>query len=218
MLTIWNGIPDSPHRARPDREDSPRIVMVARFVPQKDQLSLIRALKETRHPARLAFVGDGPLLETVKTECAALGLCDRVEFTGSRHDVAQVLARSQIFALATKWEGFPISILEAMRAGLPAVVSDVGGVSEAVVDGQTGFLTKSGDVSATAERLDRLLASPELRLRMGNAARDRYEKYFTLDRMLRKTLAVYRTVAAGQRVSTSLPLIANDASKAPADS
>ena len=206
MLTIWNGIADTPYRARPDHEGEPRIVMVARFATQKDQLSLLRALSEIRHPAKLLFVGDGPTMEMVKGDCDRLGLQERVEFLGPRQDVAQILAKSQIFALATNWEGLPLSILEAMRAGLPAVVSDVGGVSEAVIDGQTGFLARRGDVEGLRHRLTRLLTDPGLRVRLGKAARARYENHFTLDRMLRKTLAVYHMAALGVRAANSLPL------------
>jgi glycosyltransferase involved in cell wall biosynthesis len=119
-------------------------------------------------------------------------MTDRVEFLGNRSDVAEILSGAHIFALATHWEGLPISILEAMRAGLPVVASDVGGVREEVVEGETGFLVPRGDVRAASDRLGLLLADPTLRERMGSAGRRRYEDIFSLGRMLKKTLEVYR--------------------------
>jgi len=86
-----------------------------------------------------------------------------------------------------------------MRAGLPVVATDVGGVREEVVEGQTGFLVPRGDVRAARDRLGLLLADPTLRERMGAAGRRRYEDMFSLDRMLKKTLEVYRDVMGDPR-------------------
>src|SRR5262249_32899351 len=144
MLTIWNGIPDTQHRARPGASGVPRIVMVARCADQKDHSLLLRAFAPITRAAKLVFVGDGPLLPALKTEAEPLVASGRVEFLGERFNIAEILAGSHIFALATKWEGLPLSILEAMRAGLPVIASDVGGVSEAVTEGKTGYLVAPG--------------------------------------------------------------------------
>ncbi len=106
----------------------------------------------------------------------------------------RVLAEAQVFVLATNWEGLPLSVLEAMRAGLPVVATDVGGVGEAVVEGKTGFLVPRGDEEALKARLRTLLLSPDLRASMGEAGRRRYEEAFTLERMLRETWRVYQEV------------------------
>jgi glycosyltransferase involved in cell wall biosynthesis len=201
MLTIWNGIPDTSHRARPDASGAPRIVMVARCAEQKDHSLLLRALVGVDPPARVIFVGGGPLLGSLKAEAAQLGLRDRVDFLGERTDTKEILAGSHVFALATKWEGFPLSILEAMRAGLPVVASNVGGVAEAVVDGKTGYLVDRGDSGSLRDRLQALVADPALRRRMGTAGRRRYETTFTLDHMLRKTMAVYQMAVFGFRAA-----------------
>jgi len=195
MLTIWNGIPDTIHHARPDAAGIPTIVMVARCVPQKDHSLLLRAFAKIERPARVVFVGDGPLLEALTTQAEQLGIRDRVEFLGQRFDIAEILAQAQIFALATRWEGFPLSILEAMRAGLPVVASNAGGVAEALIDGETGFLAECGDVDQFRDRLSNLLDDPLLRRRMGDAGRTRYQANFTLEQMLQKTLAVYQMAA-----------------------
>ena len=117
-----------------------------------------------------------------------------LSFWGTRDDVPELLAGSQVFVLPTKWEGFPISILEAMRAGLPVIASDVGGVREAVGEGETGFLVPRGDAATLRARLEMLLKQPDLRARLGAAGRRRYEARFGLERMLKKTRAVYDEV------------------------
>ena len=204
MLTIWNGIPDTPHRARPGTSGVPRIVMVARCAEQKDHSLLLRAFARITKPAKLVFVGGGPKLTAFKAEANELNVANRVEFLGDRFDIAEILSSSHVFALASKWEGFPLSILEAMRAGLPVIASNVGGISEAVIDGKTGFLVERGDVSAFRSRLHSLLDEPSLRRQMGAAGRQRYENAFTLDHMLRKTLAIYQMAVLGVRAAGTL--------------
>jgi glycosyltransferase involved in cell wall biosynthesis len=167
-------------RARHDRE-VPRIVTVGRLAPPKDPITLVRAM------ARLAdrrfsalIVGDGPDRSAVEAEVRALGLAGAVELAGPRRDVPELLARSDVFALATRSEGGPLAILEAMGTGLPVVASDVGGVGDIVVSGETGLLVPAGDPDALASALARLLADPELRRRMGAAGRERVRARFDL--------------------------------------
>jgi glycosyltransferase involved in cell wall biosynthesis len=194
LLTIHNGITDVSARAEPKFAGIPTIVMVARCAPQKNQALLLRALAEIDIPAQAIFVGDGETRPALEAEVCRLNLTRRVEFLGERRDVAQILAECHIFALPTRWEGFPLSILEAMRAGLPVVASNVGGVAEAVIDSKTGFLAQCGDEFAFRARLRELIERPTLRGQMGAAGRKRYETEFTLESMLHKTLAVYQEV------------------------
>ncbi len=206
MLTIRSGIPDTRHRARPDAGRLPEVVMVARCVEQKDHPLLLRVMAKINCPVKAVFVGDGPQLPRLKQEAEQLGVGNRVDFLGKRKDVAQLLSRAHIFALPTKrtlptnwalptnWD-LPLSILEAMRAGLPVVASNVGGVSEAVVNGETGFLVDPGDEEDFHRRMMDLLDEPRLRRRMGAAGRARYEARFTLRHMLDKTMAIYQMAA-----------------------
>jgi glycosyltransferase involved in cell wall biosynthesis len=200
LAVVYNGIPDSPHRARPAEGGEVRVVMVARFSPQKDHRLLLRAFAGVKAPARLQLVGDGPGRAAAEAEAQRLGLGGRVEFLGARDDVDRVLARAHVFALATNWESLPISIVEAMRAGLPVVASDVGGVREQVTDGITGFLIPQGDAALLRERLTRLAGDPALRVKMGAAGRARYEADFTVDRMLARSAAVYDALVAEMRM------------------
>lgn len=196
LVTVHNGVPDVPEslRAQPQREPA-RLIMVARFEPQKDHATLLRALAKLQSMRwQLDLVGDGPLVEAVRRQAASLGIASRVAFWGARNDIPELLAKSQVFVLTSNWEGLPLTILEAMRAGLPVIASDVGGVREAVVDGETGFLVPRRGVEALHTRLQSLLANPELRLTMGTKGRIRYESHFTFNYMLARTLAVYHEV------------------------
>ncbi len=193
IRTVHNGIPDCSYRAHPGSNTGPvKILMAARIAPQKDHASLLRAVAKLSHPVEVLVAGDGPLRPQMEAMAAELGIANSVRFLGDRRDMPELLAQSHIFALPTHWEGFPISILEAMRAGLPVVASDVGGVSEAISDGVTGFTTRPGDDQDFADKLQALVQSPDLRGNFGRAARSRYEENFTSAIMLRQTLAVYR--------------------------
>jgi glycosyltransferase involved in cell wall biosynthesis len=199
VVTVHNGMPDVAPALRADPARSPvRLVMVARLGPQKDHPTLLRALAGLQElPWELDLIGDGPSTAQTAALASSLGVGGRVRFLGQRTDVEQLLARSHVGLLVTNWEGFPLSILEAMRAGLPVVASSVGGIGESVQDGETGYLVPRGDVALLRDRIGRLLASPELRGRLGANARTRYEQRFTLGRCVSRTLAVYHDVLAG---------------------
>lgn len=197
LITIRNGIPDVPawSRAHPDRSP-PQIVMVARFDDQKDHDTAVRALHAlVESPWSLVFVGAGPRMDTVKTIVTALGLVDRVRFVGRSDDVAAHLAKSQIFLLVSKWESFPLSVLEAMRAGLPSVVTDVGGTREIIEPGVNGFLVGRGDEDGLADALARLIGDASLRTQMGAAARRGYETRHREGPMIDRTVELYETLA-----------------------
>lgn len=203
FVTIRNAMPDVGHelRARPGQEANPvRLAMVARFVVQKDHPSLLHALARLLDlDWRLDLIGSGSLEPKVRRLAESLGLADRISFMGFQRDVSRLLAASHAFVLASRWEGFPRSILEAMRAGLPVVASDVGGVSEAVTDGETGFLVPPQSSDALESRLRELLSSSKLRCTMGTAARRAYEQTFAFPALVRSTVALYEDVLGGDR-------------------
>lgn len=192
LHTVWNGIKDTEIRAAPGSGTEPVVTMVARFAAQKDHATLLQAMALIGNLAwRLRLVGDGPLLAEVKALASSLGLEDRVEFLGARSDVMALLAQSDVFVLASRFEGLPISILEAMRAGLPVIASNVGGVPE-LVDGETGVLVSPGDAVGLANALERLLGNRELLAAMGARGRKKYERDFKASVMIEKTLDIYR--------------------------
>jgi glycosyltransferase involved in cell wall biosynthesis len=196
LITIHNAMPDVDEtlRARPGNSPA-RLIMVARLSHWKDQPTLLQALAGLKDlDWQLEFVGDGPLRGQLEELVQTLALASRVTFLGFRRDVPQRLAEAQLFLLISKWEGFPRSILEAMRAGLPVVASDVGGVKESVVDGTTGFVIPRGDALRLRECLRQLITNSDLRVTMGQAGRTRYEEKFTFDRLVERTTKVYESV------------------------
>jgi glycosyltransferase involved in cell wall biosynthesis len=197
-LTVHNGIRDTSFRADPQEETTcPQIVVVGRFVKQKDQQLLVQAMTRINRPYRLVFVGEGPTRAVVEADVVRAGLQNKVVFAGDSREVEQILSQSHIFVLPSRWEGFPLTILEAMRAGLPVVASNVGGVGEAVVDGHTGFLARPGDELDLQRHIDMLLQDSALRGTLGAAGRQRFLKKFTRDKMLDSIRRIYRQVLAG---------------------
>jgi glycosyltransferase involved in cell wall biosynthesis len=196
LVTIHNGMPDSPERSDPSVQP-PALVSVARLDEQKDHPTLFKALSGlTELDWTLQLVGGGPRREEFEGMVKDLGIADRVVFHGVLTNVKPVLAASQAFVLSSNWEGFPRSTIEAMRTGLPAVVSDVGGAREAIEEGRTGFVVPPRDVDALADRLRKVIKDPALRASMGARARELYEERFKFEQMLAKTLATYRELLA----------------------
>jgi glycosyltransferase involved in cell wall biosynthesis len=196
ITCIHNGVVDLPVSVDVERHQGPvRIAMIGRLTPQKDHASLFQALGEYMGlDWVLDLVGDGPGLAEAKRLASAAGIADRVHFLGARDDVAEVLGNADIYALVSHWEGLPRSILEAMRAELPVVASDVGGVAEAVVPGETGFLVPRGDAGALGTRLEILIRDRGLRKQFGVAGRRSYEENFRFELMCERTFSVYEQV------------------------
>ncbi|MFD5918907.1 glycosyltransferase [Kitasatospora sp. NPDC058201] len=169
---------------------------VGNLTPKKDQAALLAAhaaLRRRRPDARLVLIGAGPLEARLRALAAELGLTDAVLFTGSRADVPELLPAFDAFTLSSRQEGLPVALMEAMTSGLPAVVTRVGGMPEVLDDGDQGFLVPPGDPSALADALARLADDPELRTRLGAAARER-SKRFDVAGAQRAVEAVYARV------------------------
>jgi glycosyltransferase involved in cell wall biosynthesis len=195
LVTIHNGISDTSYVKNSASMQSPvTIIMVARFAPPKDFGMLLEAASGIDGNIHLQLVGDGPQMNENMERAAALGMTENTEFTGSRDDVDELLAAADIFVLASDWEGLPISILEAMRAGLPVVASNVGGIHEAVSDGVSGILVARGDAPALARALTDLIKDTDKRTAMGREARTRFEHSFNTNVMLSRTASQYTKV------------------------
>lgn len=190
---IHNGMPwiDRPIT---QENDVLRLIMVARFQPQKDHRSFFEALDGLKDLSWVVdLVGDGPDMDFWRNKVREYSWADRVTFHGQVLSVPQLMEKSDIFVLSSLWEGFPRSIIEAMRAQLPVVCSDVGGVRESVIDDITGFVVPVRQPQVLAERLRQLLVNHPLRHSMGSAGRERFEKEFTFDSMLEKTRQVWQS-------------------------
>ncbi len=194
MQTVHNGIEQLETKIAPNRVENehPQIVMVARFEVPKRQDLLLEALMELSDiPWHLQFIGDGSLRPQLESYVKDKGFSERVTFLGNQLDVTKLLAHSQIFALLSDWEGLPISIIEAMRAGLPIIATNVGGVNELVTDQENGFLISRDDPSLLKKRLKQLLTDETLCEKMGDISERRFLRDFTFIPMYQKTLSIY---------------------------
>ncbi len=169
-------IPD--HVAPP--AEPPHVLYVGRLSEEKGVLELV----EAGRGLPIVFVGDGPLRERVP---------DAVGFV-SPAEVGSYLERAAIVACPSRREGYGVVARQAMAYGRPVVATAVGGLANAVVDGETGLLVPSGDSAALRAALERLLGDPPLRARLGDAARRRARELYGVEAAARATLAAYDAV------------------------
>lgn len=199
IKTIHNGMPEIDtsifNTSHLPAADSPTIVMVARFEEQKDHRTLVNALASLNDlPWNLQLVGDGPFQEEIKMLARGYGLEDRIQYLGRRQDIPEILDSADVFVLTTNWEGFPRSILEAMRAGLPVIATEVAGIPESVKDQVTGYLVPPGDSELVSQRIRQLLESEDLRKKLGAKGREHFEANFTFEKMANATLDLYTEI------------------------
>lgn len=149
------------------------ITHIGRFTAPKNHELLIRAFAQLNlsQPVRLLLVGEGELKPQVEQLVYSLGLSERVRFLGVRSDIPELLNASDIFVLSSRWEGNPMSVMEAMAAGLPVISTAVGGVPELVEEGVSGILVPSENEQALNTAIQTLLDNPERRISMGANAR-----------------------------------------------
>ena len=176
------------------------IVSVARLEPQKNPLGLVEAFARalpTDARWHLLLAGDGSLRPAAGDRARALGVADRVHFLGVRADVVELLAASDVFALASDWEGSPISLVEAMAAGLPVAATAAGGVPELVDHGVTGLLAAPGDTQALADALAALARDPQRRREFAERSRERALR-FSMGAMVASYSDLFERIAAGR--------------------
>ena len=198
-VVIYNGIDvGAAIQARPDG-DPPVVVTVGRLKAPKDYATLVQALGRLQAGSfRAVLIGGGPDRPLVEEAIREHGLETGVELLGERDDVPEQLAEADVFALSSTSEGLPLSVIEAMAAGLPVVATAVGGVPELVVEGETGLLAPARDPEALAQALGQLLDDRGLRERLGEAGRARAEERFDLPRFREAHIALYRSLLAAE--------------------
>lgn len=212
LVTIENGIdlprfppadPTSTARLRQTLdlpEDAPIVGTLARLDRQKNVGDMIRAMPtvwEAIPSAQLVIAGDGVEREALERLALELGGQGRVRFLGFRTDAVDLLHLYDIFCLSSRWEGLPISVLEAMACRRPVVATPVPGILAAVAEGETAWITPFGDPPAMGHALRGLLSDEAKRNAMGESGRHRLERLFTIDRMTERTEAIYRSLAHG---------------------
>ncbi len=174
-----------------------KIVAVGGLRPEKDYATLLQAFAAMRQPAQLSLVGDGPEGAALRQLAATLGIAERVQFQGNVDDTAPWLREADVFALSSRTEQMPISLLEAMATGLPAASTDVGDVRSMLPDGSRSALVPPGDAAGLAAALDALCADPARRRREGLANRQRCEREFEVGSCLDRFVALYEQAAGG---------------------
>ena len=211
---IYNGVAvDEISRAEPAPADvavRPAdlvLIIVANLIPYKGHSDLFDALGAIRGQLpkewKLLCIGrDDGIRQQLEERAHDLKLDNHIYFLGERTDVASILKIAHVGILCSREEGFSNAILEGMAAGLPMVVTDVGGNAEAVVDQQTGIVVPPHDSSALGAAIVTLASSRELRDRMGKAARDRAENHFSLNRCVERYDAFYRGLMQRHRGAT----------------
>ncbi|MDR7543851.1 MAG: glycosyltransferase [Armatimonadota bacterium] len=168
-------------------DDALVVACVARFTAEKGHAVLLEAMTAIvrQYPgAVLVLAGDGPLRMAIEAEAHRRALQERVRFLGTRDDVSRLLGASDVVVVPSLWESLPRVVLEAMAVGRPVVASAVGGIPEAVSDGETGLLVPAGDPGRLASAVTDLLRSPARRAEFGEAGRWRARTAFSLQRSL----------------------------------
>ncbi len=188
-----------------DAHDPLHIVLPGRLVSEKGHTDLLTALRDPRLQTRLmkvTFAGHGKLHESLRKASQTLPFA--LEITGNldHRTFLGVLATADIVVMPSRFEGFGLTALEAMALRLPVVANRVGGLSEVVVDGETGFLVKRGEPTDLAQAIDKLAADRELCDRLGEAGRARSETHFALPRIVDRLQQIYNEVLDRGAVST----------------
>ena len=163
---------------------APLILAVGRLVPAKSYTTLVEAISlvRGRFPgARCLIVGGGPCRSEIEAAIERFGVGGLVALAGPRTDIPDLLAAADVFVLTSIREGLPVSLLEAMAAGKAIVAASVGGVPDAISDGETGLLIPPGDAAAAAGAVCRLLDDPALRSSLGRSAVRVAEERFSID-------------------------------------
>jgi len=192
---VHNGIPTVKFlrtEKKPTRE-RPVVLTVARLSHQKGIRYLLDAAAQIPH-AEFWIAGDGPDRNALLSHAAQLQIADRVKFLGHVTDIAATLWQADLFVLPSLFEGLPVSVLEAMAAGVPVIATDVGGTREEIRSGETGVLVPPSDAEALAAAICLLLNDPALAQRLAESAQQSVRQEFSVETMVRQTTEIYDRV------------------------
>lgn len=174
------------------------LVSVGRLEEQKGHTYLLQALARLIEDdstqgkrIHLLLAGDGRRRQALEQEASALGIADWVHFLGTRSDMADVLRASDVFVMPSLWEGLSLAMLEGMAAGLPVVISDVGGAAEVLGANEYGWRVTPADVDMLANALGHLIGAPELCRHLGQSARRRVLENYSAQAMVGRLEDIY---------------------------
>lgn len=203
QITILpNATPPAPALDPPDRTGGPVILFLGHVGPRKGVPQLVEALAglKDRPGWRAVIAGNGAVDQT-RAQLAERGLSDRVTMPGwvGPADVARLLAAADILVLPSFEENLPMSVIEGMAHGLAVVTTPVGATEDIIEDGKTGLLVPPGDAAALRDAIARLLADPDLRMRLGGAARAFHRQHLEIAGYVERLTAIWRAVADARR-------------------
>jgi glycosyltransferase involved in cell wall biosynthesis len=182
--------------------DEPAVLTVARLDEQKGHRHLIDAIAivAARRPGVVTLLaGEGPLEASLRAQCAALGVTDRVKFLGYRSDVPELFAAADVVVLPSLYEGLPLVAIEALAAARPLVATEVDGTPEVVINEKTGLLAPPANPTALAAAIARLLDDPESASRLASNGRDFVQENFAVQRQIEQTAALYSELTGFSR-------------------
>ena len=176
------------------KEEEKVIIHVSNFRSVKRVHDVVRSfgLILEKMPAKLLLVGDGPEVTTVLELASQLGIREQVLFLGQQDNLAELYSISDLILLLSQKESFGLVLLEAMACGVPCIGTDIGGIPEVIVDGETGFICELGDTEGVAEKAVSLLQDPIMHQRFSEAALHRANTAFHSDTIMAEYEAVYR--------------------------
>lgn len=209
IITILNGINTEKFRPDPERRRTTRqklsipesmyvLICVARLSEIKNHarlLTVFKLLKESVPNSCLLLVGGGPLQTSIENNIDNLGLHNDVRMLGESLEIAELLSASDTFVLTSDSEGISVSILEALSSGMPAVVTDVGGNSEIVKNGYSGFCIPPQNIDAIVNKLELISADPELRNTLAVNARSHVVNNFSINSMIAAYISLYKVLS-----------------------
>lgn len=174
--------------------DATVLLSVGELNDNKNHAVVIKALKEINNPScHYVICGKGEEEKSLEQLAKEVGVEKQLHLLGFRADVAKIYAVADIFLFPSKREGLPVALMEAMASGLPVVASQIRGNTDLVLDGTTGYLVPFDDVQAYTDRIEKLLAEPEMREKMGEEGRSRVQK-FDQSRVCREMRKIYQDV------------------------
>jgi sugar transferase (PEP-CTERM/EpsH1 system associated) len=207
LVTIANGVElgqfvDKRNRRRSGSmnhgaQDGVVIGCIARLAPGKDHETILAAfarVSQTIPKAQLLIVGDGPLRSHLEARVRELGLRESVQFLGTQDDIPRILSQMDVFVLASREEGLPMSVLEAMAAGVPVVATPVGGVPQLIEHGKTGLLVPPGDSVTLANAVMQLIEDKENTFTMVQNATDLVATHYDASDMVQRYEKLYDTL------------------------
>lgn len=209
MHVVHCGV-DPDRYAQEALRDGKHLLFVGRLAAVKGVPVLLSALKDlvVRHPdLRLTLIGDGPERLALRAEALTLGLDKHVDFVGykSQSEVAEMLRRVDALVLPSFAEGVPVVLMEAMAAELPVITTQIAGIPELVVHGQSGLLVPPGDIEALKQAIEQVFADPQKAAAMGRAGRAKVRAEFDIQKEAARLGGLFRAYLSGEPTPAKRP-------------